>query len=73
MPTSTPGSVDSQISRIQEALKSQGHDPGAIDGRMGARTQDAIRAFQASRGLPVTGQMDPQTTEKLGVGRPVVR
>jgi hypothetical protein len=65
--------VDSQISRIQEALKSQGHDPGPIDGRLGARTQDAIRAFQSSRGLPVTGQMDQQTMERLGVRRPIVR
>jgi peptidoglycan hydrolase-like protein with peptidoglycan-binding domain len=70
MPAQSPGAVDSQITRIQESLKSQGHDPGTIDGRMGARTQDAIRAFQTSRGLPVTGQMDHQTMEKLGVGRP---
>jgi len=53
--------------KIQEALKSKGDDPGAIDGRMGRKTHAALRAFQKSNGLKVTGSLDNETADKLGV------
>lgn len=38
--------------QLQQALKDQGFDPGAVDGVVGAATRRALRAWQQSRGLP---------------------
>jgi len=56
-----------EIRKVQEALKDKGEDPGAIDGMMGKKTRAAIRAFQKANGIKVTGTVDDQTAEKLGV------
>ncbi len=61
-----------EVKKIQEALKSKGEDPGAIDGVMGKKTHAAIEAFQKSNGLKVTGRLDKETAEKLGVEMPKV-
>ena len=55
------------IKRAQEALKAKGRDPGAISGRMHAKTQEALREFQKENNLPATGVLDKKTAEKLGV------
>jgi Putative peptidoglycan binding domain len=57
------------IKEAQEALKDKGHDPGSIDGRMGPKTREAIRAFQSSNGLQATGSLNAETAKKLGVER----
>ncbi|MGZ8495148.1 MAG: peptidoglycan-binding domain-containing protein, partial [Candidatus Binatia bacterium] len=57
----------SDVKSVQEALKNKGHDPGPIDGVMGARTQQAIRAFQRSQNTQTTGQLDSNTASALGV------
>ena len=57
-----------QVRRVQQALKAQGHEPGPIDGVMGPQTQEALRAYQKAQNLTETGMLDPQTFEKLGVG-----
>ncbi|HYZ63215.1 MAG TPA: peptidoglycan-binding domain-containing protein [Acetobacteraceae bacterium] len=44
------------IERVQRALAALGFDPGAVDGVVGERTREALRAYQARKGLPVTGQ-----------------
>lgn len=36
-----------------------------IDGNEGSRTTDALRAYQARRGLPITGVADQETWEAL--------
>ena len=54
------------VERAQQALKQMGHDPGPIDGVMGAQTAAALRAYQKTQGLRVTGQLDAATTAKLG-------
>ena len=59
-----------QIKQIQQALKDKGHDPGPIDGNMNARTQQAIRDFQKSQKLTVTGTLDSSTASALGVTPP---
>ncbi len=41
---------------LQRALTSAGFDTGGTDGVMGAKTKAAISAYQASAGLPVTGE-----------------
>lgn len=40
-----------QIAAIQFALKKAGFDPGLYDGRLGAKTVDAIRSFRARAGI----------------------
>lgn len=51
----------------QAALDRAGFSPGIIDGITGAKTTEAIRAFQAFAGLPVTGKPDAATREALGI------
>jgi murein L,D-transpeptidase YcbB/YkuD len=63
---SGPG-VQQDIRQAQEALKSQGHDPGPIDGVMGPQTREALRAFQSSNGLKQTGMLDAETKQKLNI------
>jgi peptidoglycan hydrolase-like protein with peptidoglycan-binding domain len=41
---------------LQRRLTAAGFDTGGADGVIGARTEAAIRAWQQSRGLPVTGE-----------------
>ncbi len=53
---------------VQHALVAAGFSPGAIDGVYGPNTAAAVRAFQASRGLPVTGVVCGQTYVLLNVG-----
>jgi uncharacterized protein (TIGR02594 family) len=54
------------IKGIQQALKQQGFDPGAIDGVWGRNTIAAVKAFQQARGLEVDGVVGPQTARALG-------
>lgn len=44
------------VTRIQNALRFKGYDPGPADGVMGPRTRDAIRRYQADHGTQVTGE-----------------
>jgi len=55
------------VRQVQEALKNQGQDPGPIDGIMGPRTRQALRAFQSKNGLKQTGTLDTATREKLNI------
>jgi peptidoglycan hydrolase-like protein with peptidoglycan-binding domain len=55
------------VKSVQEALKNKGHNPGPIDGVMGARTQQALRAFQRAQNIQTSGQLDSSTASALGV------
>jgi hypothetical protein len=55
--TPTP-SVDEDIRWVQQTLKNLGYDPGPVDGLMGARTRDAIIAFQTYISVAPTGVID---------------
>ena len=55
------------VKSVQEALKNKGHDPGPIDGVMGGRTQQALRAFQRAQNIQTSGQLDSSTASALGV------
>jgi hyperosmotically inducible protein len=59
------GSADG-VMATQQALKEKGFDPGPIDGIMGLRTVSALKDYQKSEHLAVTGRMDRDTTAKLG-------
>ena len=54
------------IKKAQDALKAKGLEPGT-DGRMDAKTQQALRDFQKANDLTVTGVLDEKTAAKLGV------
>jgi peptidoglycan hydrolase-like protein with peptidoglycan-binding domain len=56
-----------EIVKVQEALKAKGEEPGSIDGIMGNKTRAALKKFQEQNKLKVTGTLDEQTAEKLGV------
>ena len=49
------GSSGNEVRDVQQALKALGHDPGPIDGLFGARTDNAVKAFQKAREIPVDG------------------
>ena len=53
--------------RVQSCLKQQGHDPGTPDGLFGARTRQAIRAWQIAQGetKAATGFLTPGQADKL--------
>lgn len=55
------------IKKAKEALKAKGLNPGPIDGTLDSKTQQALRDFQKANKLPMTGVLDAQTAEKLGV------
>ena len=54
------------IIRIQQALQAKGYSVGAIDGRLGAKTMNAMTKFQAANGLAKHG-ITYETLEYLGV------
>jgi hypothetical protein len=55
-PPRQQASGDGLVRDIQDALYRKGYDVGTIDGRLGPRTQSAIRDYERENGLPVTGQ-----------------
>ena len=58
------------IESIQHGLADLGYDVGEADGLLGQRTRAALRAFQADRGLPVTGLPDGTTQRALFAAEP---
>jgi len=57
--------ADWGVGQAQDRLKAAGFDPGPLDGVFGQRTREALRRYQASRGLPTTGQLDEATRQLL--------
>lgn len=54
-----------KVEEIQDILKYGGFKPGPVDGRLGSQTRMAIRKFQKSKGLKVTGRIDSITLSAL--------
>jgi len=54
------------MKQIQLALKNAGFDPGAIDGKKGAKTDKAVSSFQSAHGLKVDGVVGEKTWNQLG-------
>lgn len=61
------GAGNEDVKKVQQALKDKGQDPGAIDGILGPKTKEALRAFQQEQGFNATGTLDNQTKEALGL------
>jgi len=55
-----------RIAAYQVALERIHFSCGFIDGNQGMRTQRMLRAYQASRDLPVTGFLDQPTRDAIG-------
>lgn len=55
------------VKQVQEKLSSQGYDPGPADGKMGPKTQAALKKLQEDRSLSTSGQLDQQTLATLGL------
>ena len=49
----------------QAKLNALGFDAGTPDGKAGGKTANALREYQASRGIPVTGRLDAATQAEL--------
>ena len=56
--------LDRSILHVQVILDKLGFSPGMLDGRPGMSLTAALKGFQESRGLPITGEIDAAT---LGV------
>jgi peptidoglycan hydrolase-like protein with peptidoglycan-binding domain len=66
IPKGSEGMTADEIKQVQQALQTKGHSAGT-SGVMDEKTRDAIRAFQKSNGLTMTGTVDDKTAQALGV------
>ena len=61
--------IDAKITsfnqKVQTALRNAGHYQGDVDGKIGPKTREAIKAFQAANGLKADGVVGPNTWEAL--------
>ena len=63
--------VDSAtVRQVQTRLNERSNTRLGVDGKMGPRTQAAVREFQRSERLEPTGQLNRQTLIALGLQRP---
>lgn len=53
--------------KVQQKLKAGNYYTGDVDGNKNPTTVSAIKKFQHSKGLPVTGSIDRKTSTALGV------
>src|SRR4051812_2752381 len=60
------GQRDHPVPTLQYLLRARGHDV-RVDGAFGPQTDAAVRAFQESKGLGVTGIVGPETWMALVV------
>lgn len=66
VPPGTPGSeIDGTLFHAQVLMSAHGFSPGVIDGKKGESFRLALRSFQESRGLEVTGELDSPTRRAL--------
>lgn len=64
--TDTGRFVKPSAQEIQRALKAAGYYQGSVDGKVGPKTQAAIRQFQKDHGLVVDGKVGRATWGLLG-------
>lgn len=62
--------ADPAIATAQQKLKKMGYYQGGIDGEYGSQTAAAIRRYQLAENLRVTGDLTPQTMDRLGITPP---
>jgi immune inhibitor A len=64
-PVLRKGSKGPAVRRLQQSLINLGFNPGPVDGDFGPKTDQAVRAYQASRGLVADGIVGPLTWAAL--------
>ena len=60
-----PGLDSEQMKQLQQRLADRGHDVGAIDGVLGARTRAAVRFEQQRLGLPADAWPTPAPLARM--------
>ena len=65
VPGSAPPAVDRDVLHVQVILDHLGYSPGVLDGKRSPGLTKAIRGFQQSRGITVTGEIDQATLRAL--------
>jgi peptidoglycan hydrolase-like protein with peptidoglycan-binding domain len=60
---------ETQIRRFQEQLDTAGFPTGPEKGIITPQTEEALRGYQRSNGLPVTGALDEATQRSLSAGQ----
>lgn len=58
---------------VQQELARRGYYLGAVDGKVGPRTQSAVRGFQKDAGLTVNGVVDQGLLDRLKTADPSIR
>jgi len=58
------GVKNSEVSKVQNALRSYGYNI-LVDGSFGPKTEEAVKAFQISKGVSATGKVDSATMNLL--------
>uniref|UniRef100_UPI004055DCCC peptidoglycan-binding domain-containing protein n=1 Tax=Candidatus Electronema sp. TaxID=2698783 RepID=UPI004055DCCC len=58
---------DTKIISVQKSLSQEGFYSGAVDGNFNTETQQAVRAYQRSKGLPEGGGLTIETLEAMGI------
>jgi peptidoglycan hydrolase-like protein with peptidoglycan-binding domain len=61
------GWADDNVRAVQEKLREAGLYSGEIDGAYSSELAVALTRYQIRNGLPITGQLDVDTSEALGV------
>lgn len=65
VPMLQTGSTGDDVKAVQVLLKAAGHDPKGADGKWGANTTAAMKAFQKAAGLDSDGICGPATWTRL--------
>ena len=55
------------VTKVQKRLFDLGYDPGPVDGCMGPKTTEAIRAYQSDNQMPPSGDITSELVESLGI------
>ena len=63
--TKSASTVDQAVLHTQVILDRLGFAPGVLDGKRGQSLTAALKGFQESRGLPISGQIDDATQAEL--------
>lgn len=63
----TPSGFELPSANIQKALKNAGYYKGAVDGKIGSATKEAVKAFQRDNGLEADGVVGRRTWDKMKV------
>ncbi len=61
----SPGDEGDRVRRVQARLRQIDWFEGDVTGVYGDKTTKAVRGFQEKRGLPVTGEVDQRTLDRL--------